>query len=92
MLPKILLQRIKRDCRSVTGSNLRNILLISTKDDLSQLTRSDIKNMVYMPVPEQSEWKIKMLSELINVKWGEAVIEGFEAEQIDALIEEISTC
>ena len=48
--------------------------------------------MVYMPVPEQSEWKINMLSELINVKWGEAVIEGFEAEQIDALIEEISTC
>ena len=92
MLPKILLQLIKRHCRSVTGSNLRNILLISTKDDLSQLTRSDIKNMEYMPVPEQSEWKINMLSELINVKWGEAVIEGFEAEQIDALIEEISTC
>ena len=83
---------IKRDCRSVTGSNLRNILLISNKDDLSQLTRSYIKNMEYMPVPEQSEWKINMLSELINVKWGEAVIEGFEAEQIDALIEEISTC
>ena len=92
MLPKILLQLIKRDCRFITGSNLRNILLVSNKDDLSQLTRSYIKNMEYMPVPEQSEWKINMLSELINVKWGEAVIEGFEAEQIDALIEEISTC
>ena len=45
-----------------------------------------------MPVPEQNEWKVDMLSELINVKWGEVVIEGSEAEEIDAVIEEISTC
>ena len=92
VLPKTLLQLIRNDCRSVTGSNLRNILLLSNKDDTSHLTQTDIKSMVYMPVPEQNEWKVDMLSELINVKWGEVVIEGFEAEEIDAVIEEISTC
>ena len=34
ILPKVLLQLIKRDCRSVTGSNLQNILLMTTKDDI----------------------------------------------------------
>ena len=29
ILPRVLLQAIKRDCRSVTGSNLRNILLLT---------------------------------------------------------------
>ena len=91
-LPKILLQLIKQDCRSVTGSNLRNILLLSNKDDVSKLTHTEVRNMIYMPVPEQNEWKVNILDELINVKWGEAVIEGFEAEHIDAVIEELCTC
>ena len=33
--PKQLLEYIKRDARSITGSNLRNLLLISDKDDIS---------------------------------------------------------
>ena len=46
VLPKTLLQLIRNDCRSVTGSNLRNILLLSNKDDTSHLTQTDIKSMV----------------------------------------------
>ena len=65
---------------------------MSNKDDVSQLTRTEVRNMIYMPVPQQNEWKVNMLDELINVKWGEAVIEGFEAEHIDAVIEELCTC
>ena len=41
-----------------------------------------------MPVPEKDMWKIDMLKVLIDVQWAEAVIEGFEKEEI---IEEICT-
>ena len=41
-LPKILLQTIRKDCRSVTVSNIRNIVLMSGKDDTNQLSQSDI--------------------------------------------------
>ena len=91
ILPNVLLQLIKRDCRSITGSNLRNILLMSSKDDISDLTRTDIYSMVYMPVPDQDKWRINMLEELINIKWGELLIEEYEAEHIDYMINEIST-
>ena len=64
---------------------------MSSKDDISDLTRTDINSMVYMPVPDHDKWRINMLEELINVKWGEVVIEGYEAEHIDYMINEIST-
>ena len=64
---------------------------MTTKDDISELTRSDIVNMVFMPVPEQDEWKIGMLKELIDVQWDEVVIEGFVKEVIGNIMEEICT-
>ena len=69
ILPKSLLQLIRHDCRSVTGSNLRNILLMTDKDDVTKVTQTDINNMIYMPVPEHEDWKVNILVELINVKW-----------------------
>ena len=64
---------------------------MSSKDDISDLTRTDIYSMVYMPVPDQDKWRINMLEELINIKWGELLIEEYEAEHIDYMINEIST-
>ena len=91
ILPKILLQTIRKDCRSVTGSNIRNIVLMSGKDDINQLSQSDIKNMIYMPVAEHDRWKLNIVKELIDVKWGELSVEGFEDEDIDVIIEELCT-
>ena len=91
ILPNILLQSIKRDCRSVTGSNLRNILLLSRKDDISEVSRADIKAMIYMPVTEPNRWKIDIVQELIDVKWGDTVIEGFDEVQISTIIDELCT-
>ena len=65
---------------------------MTTKDDISELTRSDIVNMECMPTPEQDAWKIDMVKELIDVQWNEVVIEGFEKEEIDNIIEEICAC
>ena len=89
ILPKILLQTIRRDCRSITGSNLRNILRLSRKDDICQLSCADVKTMVYMPVTEQNKWKLNMVNELVDIKWGEAVVEGFENVEIDNILEEL---
>ena len=89
ILPKILLQTIKRDCRSTTGSNLRNILMLTTKDDISDLVPSDVLQMEYHPVNANDEWRITMVKELIDVKWGQAVIENLSHREIDDIIEDI---
>ena len=91
ILPNILLQTIKRDCRSTTGSNLRNILLLTSKDDISDLVPSDVSEMKYQPVIANDEWRISMVKELIDVKWGQAVIGNLSDNEVDDIIEDICT-
>ena len=47
--------------------------------------------MVYMPVTEQNKWKLSLVNELIDMKWGEAVVEGFENIEIESMLEELCT-
>ena len=91
ILPNILLQTIRRDCRSTTGSNLRNILLLTSKDDISDLVPSDVSKMEYQPVNANDEWRISMVKELIDVKWGQAVIGNLSDSEVDDIIEDICT-
>ena len=44
-----------------------------------------------MPVTEPNRWNISVVHELIDVKWGKAVIEGFDDIELDAIIEELCT-
>jgi hypothetical protein len=90
-LPKLLLQTVKRDCRSVTGSNLRNILLLTRKDTIEELVPDDAFQMNYIPVMDENKWRIAMIKELIDVKWGKTDIENLSDDEIDAIIEEICT-
>ena len=70
---------------------MRNILLLTKKDDISKLVNSDIDQLVYMPVPNHEEWRIDMLHELIEVKWGDGEIMNFEDNEIDNIITDICT-
>ena len=91
VLPKLLLQTIKRDCRSTTGSNLRNILLNTNHDDVDKLMPNDAFQIKFEEVKEENEWKINIVKELIDAKWGEVIIENLLFDEIDNLLEEICT-
>ena len=77
LLPNLLLRTIRNDSRSTTGSNLRNILLLTSKYDSVMLVPSDALEIEFLPVPEEDTWKINLVKELIDVKWGEAFIADF---------------
>ena len=51
VLPKLLLQTIKSDCRSTTGSNLRNIILLIDKEDISKLVPNDVNKIKFELCP-----------------------------------------
>ena len=91
MLPNLLLQTIRKDARSTTGSNLRNILLLTQKHDSAKLVPSDISELEYVPIDEENKWKINMVNELIDVKWGKTCIEDFSTEEIDDILDNICT-
>ena len=88
LLPNLLLRTISR---STTGSNLRNILLLTSKYDSAMLVPSDALEIEFVPVPEEETWKINLVKELIDVKWGEASIADFSTDEIDEILEQICT-
>ena len=69
-LPKILLKIVKYDTRSSTGSNLRNILLLTDKVNVDQLSKTDINGMLYYPIEKENMWKISIVKELVDIKSG----------------------
>ena len=62
--PKLLLQHVKDDVRSVTGSNIRQILLENKKTELSDIT---FKGEVLHQVPEGEQWRIGFALDSIDI-------------------------
>ena len=48
-VPKQLINLIANDVRSTTGSNLRNLLLLTSKDTIKGITIEDVKKLKYPP-------------------------------------------
>ena len=84
---KFLLESIQYDPRSITGSNLRNILLKTDKADIKDLVPNDATNMRYHPIQEEEQWKISILQELVEAKNRNLEIENFNAVEIDEMLE-----
>ena len=82
---------IRRNVNSVTGRNLRKLMFMTGKTDISELSSDDIINTEYKPVPIDEEWRIGMLEELMMVKHGERAIENFSKEEIEEMIEFVSS-
>ena len=72
---KHLLKIVKYNARSTTGSNLRNILLLTDKHDVDDLDPSDCSFVKYHPLNNDEQWKI--IQEAINVKQELLEVEGF---------------
>ena len=73
---------IKSDTRLTTGWNLRFIMIKSGNNRIEDL---DVRNtdFEYHLVKDSEKWKIGFVKELIDVKLGDLVVEGFSYEEID---------
>ena len=81
---------VKNNVQSITGSNIRNILLLLNKDDLSQVAPSDTLSLTYNQVDKNEQWRIQFLKELIEIKHGNLRID-LEPDEIDLMIADICT-
>ena len=86
-----VLKIVQYDTRSITGSNLREILLMTEKNNISELDKEDGKSITYKEVPEEELWRIESLKELIDVRWGRSVLSGFTEKEIEHMIHFVST-
>ena len=84
---KFLLESIQFDTNSVTGSNLRNILLLTDKADIQDLLPADLSNLKYHPIQNEDKWKVSFLQEILEIKNGNLGVEDFKYDELDEIVE-----
>ena len=83
---KFLLNTIMQDTRSTTGSNLRNILLSSSKFTIYELVPNDALSVDYHPIAISEEWRVKFISEIINTKHKQLNIINLTDEELEEML------
>ena len=85
VVTNMLLNTIMFSTRSTTGYNLRRIMMEANLTDIEQLDKLSINTIQYHPVKSEDEWKISVIKECIDAKFGKKNIEGFSTEEIDEI-------
>ena len=88
---KFLLDSIYKDTRSITGSNLRNILLMTEKATVEELVPEDVRYFKYHPMSEGEGWKIAILQEINETLQGNMNISEFEHDELEEMLEYLCT-
>ena len=63
---KVLKEATERDVMSRTGGNMRKIMLLVGKSDISDVTQTDIDNMKYFPISHDDKWKLELINLLVE--------------------------
>ena len=90
-VPKHLLRLIKYDTKSTTGSNLRNLLLLTNKNTIDELVKDDIDKLNYCDIEEDMKWRIEMTKEIIDIKSSRLELENFSTDELNEMLEHLCT-
>ena len=90
-IPRQLLSFIKHDVRSTTGSNLRNIMLLTDKNNIDDIGRDDIRKIRYNKIDPNENWKVDFIREITDVKFDQLEVENFAKEELEEILEFLCT-
>ena len=66
--PIYLLNLIKNNTNTITGSNIKEILNVTNRTNIFEVKLSDIKKLKFYEIPEEERWRIDILKELTNIR------------------------
>ena len=81
-----LLKVVELDTQSVTGRNLRNILIQTDVHDVRKLEASDYK-VNYRTVPSNEEYRVEFIKELIDVNNNQLEVPGFDDDELEDILQ-----
>ena len=77
---------VKNDCQSVTGANLHRISRLVNKYNIEDLVPEDSLSISYHKIPESEEWRVEMINEITDTKFGISEIPGFSHEELEEML------
>ena len=75
-----LFQLAKRDVRTVTGSNIRRIMINSGRQTIDNIQEAEVQ---YHPVPNSEAWRVDFLKELVELQHGNLEVAGMLKTELD---------
>jgi hypothetical protein len=81
-----LLNVMEYDTRSVTGHNLRSLLLQSDVPHIQKLKASDV-TAAYRSMSEEDQFRFGFINEIIDVKNNNLEVAGFTDDELSELLE-----
>ena len=84
---KHIMNVISTDCQSITGNNLRSILLLTQKEKVDQLIPSDAFSLQYHPISVDNEWKLLYIIDIIETLNTKMEIPGFEDSELREILD-----
>ena len=81
----------KTDCRSTTGSNLRNIMLECNMSTIDTLSQTAIRGLEFRPTPKDDEWRIHIIRDLLEIREGLKTEIGWSSEDLSHTLEFLTT-
>ena len=91
MFPKHILKYVKSDVRSINGSNIRNILLLTEKDTFADISKHDIRKLTYHKIDTEDQWKIGFIREITEIKNDQLNLNEFTKEELNDILEYLCT-
>ena len=85
---RALLDIAKNDVRSITGSNLRRIMLLSGRNSIDDIKNVDVP---YHVVPDDDVWRVGFVKELIEIKFGSIVVPGMLQTELEDIMSYLCT-
>ena len=72
---------VRKDCQSITGYNLRKIMLHNA--DLVD----DVTKIPHYIMPDHESWRVPIIREISETKSGKMVIPNFTKEELESIKE-----
>ena len=82
-----ILKHIEEDCRSTTGLNLRNILLLSDINRVHSLSPMVAQNIFYHQIEERDLWRIGAINEIIDAMHGGSELPEFDKNELQEMLD-----
>ena len=86
-----LLDKVKYDVRSTTGKNLRMLMLLTKKTNVDQISKEDYKRIDYHKISVDERWRVYLIEEMIDYRYNQIEIKGFEPEEIHEMLNFVCT-
>ena len=86
---KNVFRTIEHDTRSITGSNLRHIMIKAKKNFIKDLNPFEDGDLSFCEIPDSEKWRVGLIHEITDVKFGSSTVNGFSHEELNDILSSV---